>query len=127
MAQPTPKSGQTRPKQRTKRPKARKAPNCRREASDTPGSAPRQTMATTQSPLPPNLHIGGDMLALDRSLRGLIATEAPKSFKSFYIFHAFRHYLAVHIVAKIDGGLNNNGVIIIMGHVHDEGAINLDL
>jgi hypothetical protein len=33
-------------------------------------------MATTQSPLPPNLHIGGDLLALDRTLRGLIADEA---------------------------------------------------
>jgi hypothetical protein len=33
-------------------------------------------MAKTQPTLPPNLHIGGDMLALDRALRRLIVTEA---------------------------------------------------
>lgn len=33
-------------------------------------------MAKAQSPLPPNVHIGGDTLALDRALRHLIATEA---------------------------------------------------
>lgn len=32
-------------------------------------------MAKTEPTLPPNLHIGGDMLALDRSLRRLIVME----------------------------------------------------
>jgi len=33
-------------------------------------------MAKTEPKLPPNLHIGGDMLALDRTLRRLIAAES---------------------------------------------------
>ena len=32
-------------------------------------------MAKTEATLPPNLHIGGDLLALDRSLRRLIVAE----------------------------------------------------
>lgn len=32
-------------------------------------------MAKTELNLPPNLHIGGDMLALDRALRRMIVTE----------------------------------------------------
>ncbi len=32
-------------------------------------------MAKTQAPLPPNLHIAGDLLALDRGLRRLIVNE----------------------------------------------------
>ncbi len=32
-------------------------------------------MAKTEATLPPNLHIGGDMLALDRALRRLIVAE----------------------------------------------------
>jgi hypothetical protein len=33
-------------------------------------------MAKTRSTTPPNLHIGGDLLAMDRGLRRLIETEA---------------------------------------------------
>jgi ribosome-associated translation inhibitor RaiA len=33
-------------------------------------------MAKTETTLPPTLHIGGDMLALDHALRRLIVTEA---------------------------------------------------
>jgi hypothetical protein len=35
-------------------------------------------MAKTESTLPPNLHIGGDMLALDRALRRLIVNETSE-------------------------------------------------
>jgi hypothetical protein len=40
-------------------------------------------MAKTEPKLPPNLHIGGDMLALDRTLRRLIGAEARQLTERF--------------------------------------------
>ena len=46
--------------------------------------------------------VGGHGAAQEVSL-GLIAAEFPKAFKGLYILDTFRHHLATHIVAEIDG------------------------
>jgi ribosome-associated translation inhibitor RaiA len=56
-------------------------------------------MVKAMTPLPPNLHIGGDMLALDRGLRGLIATQA-REIETFFPDRTAE--LRVNIVEEFD-------------------------
>ena len=56
-------------------------------------------MAKTKSITPPNLHIGGDLLAMDRGLRRLIETEAHALNARF---HSQNIQLRVRIATEFD-------------------------